>query len=232
MPRKGVRDGLIGWSALGWGLIVPAIADAQSQVHVAAPLVTVAGHGSPQQTPSGNSPLVLASPQDARGCLACAVQGSPQTVPGASSLPMLSIRQLVRMSGPELDQLYMQASAGTIPAGKTRGRAILYPGTRWAVPASRVARVAWQGKVFREDGVSAVNRFFGVRMIRADVAYGPSWLDGRPSIILDYEHSSRLYEPYRDELREVAPGLYLGLMYERTAPQPNLKMYFAIETSS
>ena len=33
---------------------------------------------------------------------------------------------------------------------------------------------------------------------------------------------------YRDEIRLVAPGLYLGLMYDRSGPA--LTMYFALET--
>jgi hypothetical protein len=142
---------------------------------------------------------------------------------------MLTIQQLIQMSQPELDQLYLQSSAGTIPVGRVRGRAILYPGTRLARPASKFSRLAWQGKIFGDDGTSAVNRFFGMRMIHAEVSYGESWVDGRPSIILNYENTSRLYEPYRDEIREVAPGLYLGRMYERTSPQPTLKMQFALE---
>jgi hypothetical protein len=146
------------------------------------------------------------------------------------TVPITSIDQLVRLNGPALDALYQQGAASAIPPGKMRGRAILYPGTCLAAPASKVARVAWQGKVFACDGTSAVNRFFGIRMIRANVYLAESWLDGRPALILDYSETSRLYAPYRDEIREVAPGLYLGLMYERTTPQPTFKMYFALSS--
>ena len=61
------------------------------------------------------------------------------------------------------------------------------------------------------------------------IAFGESWYDGRPALILDYSRTSRLYSPYRDEIRQVGPGLYLGRMYERTAPQPTLTTYFALE---
>jgi hypothetical protein len=135
------------------------------------------------------------------------------------------------MSGPELEQLYRQSPAGSVPPGKVRGRVIPYPGTKLAVPASKVARLMWQGKIFNPAESTAVNRFFGVKIIRGNVYYAESWLDGGPSLILDYSGTSHLYAPYRDEIREVAPGLYLGLMYERTAPQPRLKMYFAFETT-
>jgi hypothetical protein len=144
-------------------------------------------------------------------------------------VPIGSIDQLVRLSGPELDALYRGGAAAPVPSGKVRGRAILYPGTRLARPASGVARVMWQGKIFDPANSSAVNKFFGVRIIRGNLYYAESWLDGRPSLILDYCETSRVYRPYRDEIREVAPGIYLGLMYERTQPAPTLKMYFALD---
>ena len=49
----------------------------------------------------------------------------------------------------------------------------------------------------------------------AAVYYGPSWLDGQPSIIMDYAETSKLMFTLRDEIREVAPGLYLGVMFVR-----------------
>lgn len=144
--------------------------------------------------------------------------------------PIGSMDQLLRLGPQQLDALYQGAAVGAIPEGRARGQAIFAPGTRLTRPLAKAARVLWQGKVFRGADASAVNRFFGVKVIRANVFYGPSWSDGRPAIILDYQDTSRLYAPYRDELREVAPGLFLGLMYARTAPQPTLKMYFALET--
>ena len=88
----------------------------------------------------------------------------------------------------------------------------------------------WQGKVFEPGQTSAVNRFFGMRLVRAQVYQGPSWLDGQPSLILDYSQTSRVYADNRDEIRQVAPGLFLGLMYDRTTSPPGLVMYFALES--
>ncbi|WP_422925611.1 hypothetical protein [Singulisphaera sp. PoT] len=137
--------------------------------------------------------------------------------------------QLIRLSQPQLDSLYMQAGPGTVPPGRVKGRVIYNPGSRITVPASKVARFMWQGKTFNPEDSTAINRFFGIKIIRGKTYQGESWLDGRPSLILDYAETSRLYRPYRDEIREVAPGLYLGLMYERTTPQATFKMYFALE---
>jgi hypothetical protein len=90
-------------------------------------------------------------------------------------------------------------------------------------------RLVWKGKVFDPVGGAAVNRFFGLPMIRAQVLQGQSWLDGAPSLVLDYSRTSRIYAQNRDEIRQVAPGLFLGLMYARTSPQPTFRMYFALE---
>ena len=137
---------------------------------------------------------------------------------------------LVRMSPEGLDSLYRSAEAGCVLRGKVSGRVIISPGKKRTVPTSRAARLWWQGKVFRDDGTTAINRFMGVPIVEGSLYYAPSWVDGRPSLILDYEHTSRVYRNVRDEIRQVAPNLYLGAMYERTQPKPTLKMYFVLET--
>ena len=139
-----------------------------------------------------------------------------------------TLDDLVTLSAPQLDQLYRQSPVAPVPPGKVNGRA-LYPDARFPRARSNAARLAWQGKVFQPESSTAVNRFFGVRAIKGNVYSGSSWLDGGPSMILDYEGTSKIYGNYRDEIRQVAPGLYLGLMYDRTAAPPSLKMYFAFE---
>jgi len=149
-----------------------------------------------------------------------------QETPMPAPAEIRTLDDLVPLSGPQLEALYRQAPPGAIPTGKVRGRA-LYPDARFPKLRSDAARLAWQGKVFRPESGTAVNRFFGLRVIQGNVTHGPSWLDGQPAIILDYEGTSRLYGPYRDEIRQVAPGLYLGLMYDRRTSPPELKMYFS-----
>ena len=145
--------------------------------------------------------------------------------------PPLTANDLVRMSPAELDGLYRSASVGVIPCGKVKGRVIISPGSRLAPTTSKVARIWWQGKVFREDGSTAINRFAGIRIVEGSTYVGQSWMDGRPSLLLDYQHTSRLYRNIRDEIRQVGPDLYLGAMFERTQPTPTLTMYFVLETN-
>jgi hypothetical protein len=140
-----------------------------------------------------------------------------------------TLDDLASMTPAQLEHVYRQGVPAPVATGKVRGRALLRPGTRMAVPMSRGARVLWQGKVFEPAESTAVNRFFGVRMIRGNLYYGPSWLDGRAALILDYHGTSWVYGKNRDEIRQVAPGLLLGLMYARGEPQPTFKMFFALE---
>jgi hypothetical protein len=142
----------------------------------------------------------------------------------------LSAQRMIQMSGPELDALYRQGTSVGMPPGRVRGTALLAPGTRRNAALARGTRLVWQGKVFEPAEALAVNRFFGLPMIRAQVFQDQSWLDGAPALVLDYSRTSRVYAQYRDEIRQVAPGLFLGLMYARTTPQPTLRMYFALES--
>jgi hypothetical protein len=167
------------------------------------------------------------------GCaLALAIGMGPsaargQTIPAQVAV---TLDQLLQVSPAGLDAIYRQGMATAIPEGRIRGTAILSPGTRRTRALSRGARFMWQGKVFEPGQTSAVNRFFGVRVVRGQVYQGPSWLDGQPSLVLDYSQTSRVYANNRDEIRQVAPGLFLGLMYDRTTAPPGLVMYFALES--
>ncbi len=149
------------------------------------------------------------------------------TFPGETQAQVpVSADSLLCLTPGQLETLYRQSPATAIPCGPIRGTALLRPGEPGAVRRARLARFAWQGKVFRDDA-TVINRFFGLKAIQARVFLGPSQLDGAPSLILDYHDTSRLYARNRDEIRQVAPGLWLGLMYEDGNPQPVLM--FALE---
>jgi hypothetical protein len=135
---------------------------------------------------------------------------------------------LARLSPEQLATLYRQLPPAPALRGRVRGRALVRPGTSMGPALSKAAGAVWQGKVFRDDG-TVINRFFGMPAIVAQVAFGPSWMDGGPALVLDYQRTSHLYARYRDEIRQVGPGLYLGVMYERTSPCPSVAMYFALE---
>jgi hypothetical protein len=174
-------------------------------------------------------------------CLATALQGRARAqeivmVPVQMALPVtcpppLTPDALIRMSPAELDWLYRTSEAGIMPQGKVKGYVILSPGSEMAPTTAKVARLWWQGKIFRDDGSTAVNRFLGIRIVEGSTYVAPSWMDGRPSLVLDYQHTSRIYRNVRDEIRQVGPDLYLGAMFDRTLPAPTLRMYFILETN-
>ena len=49
--------------------------------------------------------------------------------------------------------------------------------------------------------------------IIAKVYKSESWFDKKPCIVLDYSKTSLIAKWIRDEIREVAPGIYLGIVY-------------------
>jgi len=54
---------------------------------------------------------------------------------------------------------------------------------------------------------------FGLNAIIAKVYKGPSWMDNKECIVLDYSETSLVAHWIRDEIREVAPRVYLGKVY-------------------
>ena len=142
---------------------------------------------------------------------------------------MLTARDLPSMRGTQLDALFADAPAGEIPVGKGRGQALMAGGTFVARPLLMITRLlAWQGKVF--DGPSHTLRNlispFGFKAITADVYVDASLLDGHPCVVLDYSKTSRVAGWVRDEIREVGPGLYVGLVY---AGKRRLPIRFSLE---
>jgi hypothetical protein len=142
--------------------------------------------------------------------------------------PPRDMADLVRLPKNELEALYLASPPATPPSGYVPGRAIKAPGSRFTAANARMTRLVWQGKVFRDDG-TMVNRVFGgAKAIPADVYYGESLMDGKPALVLDYSRS-KLWPNVRDEVREVSPGLYLGVMYDGKSVVKQ-KMYFTLDT--
>lgn len=136
---------------------------------------------------------------------------------------MLKATELPSSQGSTLDELFAAAPAGSIPVGIGKGQALIATGTLAARPLVAVVRhLAWRGKEFDTQGRTLRNLItpLGVRAIKADVYIDASRLDGRPCIVLDYSKTSRVAGWVRDEIREVAPGLYIGLVYVRSRRAP------------
>jgi hypothetical protein len=110
-----------------------------------------------------------------------------------------------------------------------RGRTIYPPHRALAEARGRIANTFWKGKHFFPECNTLVNQWLVGRALCARTSLGESWLDGRPAQVLDYADTAWLWRDVRDEMREVAPGLYVGAMYLRRCPEPRLKLMFVLE---
>lgn len=144
----------------------------------------------------------------------------------------MTLNDLANLNFSELGALY---EAGTVPAdlgvlGKQpNGRLLAVRGRDRGTSAKVVRYIGdprhslWIGKrVSITDGGltgSGTNRVkFGPDIFPYVLVVGPSLLDGKDTIVFDYEHADnnaigrRLY----NELRQVAPGVFLGLVTWKT----------------
>ena len=62
--------------------------------------------------------------------------------------------------------------------------------------------------------------------MRAKVYKDTSWFDQKECIVLDYSRTSFVARKIRDEIREVAPGLYLGIVFWGRAKLINFAVSF------
>jgi hypothetical protein len=137
--------------------------------------------------------------------------------------------QMLGMSRRQLDQLFGSHAAGEIPEGEARGTVIIRMGRWLSVLVSKIAhRIAWQGKVFDPVRGELRNEISPLRAkaIRAKVYKAPSWFDQKECIVLDYSQTSFVARKIRDEIREVSPGVFLGIVYWGRAKLINFALTF------
>ncbi len=128
----------------------------------------------------------------------------------------------------QLDALFRQSDVGNPLVGVANGRLLYLTDKRLPKLKVRLANAVWRGKAAHED-VYFVNRWIGnVNWIDSTYVIGPSWVDGKPAIIMEYAPGTPVFANMHDELREVAPGLYMGPVYERF-PCPKFRGYVALQ---
>ncbi len=142
----------------------------------------------------------------------------------------VTLTDLTRMSQAELDDLFRTSPMGDIPDGDAQGSVIAEAGTDVTGPIFWFARwLAWRGKVFDRPRATLLNKVgpLGWHLVRASVYVAPSWFDHQPAIILDYSKTSLLARSVRDEIREISPGTYLGIVFIGRAKTINFVLQFA-----
>ena len=128
----------------------------------------------------------------------------------------VTVPEMLKMSQTQLDDLFTQSPVGEIPSGEGKGTAIMAPGTNVSNEIAWFVNVfTWKGKVFDPEKGELRNKILpmGHKAIVAKVYKDKSWFDQKECIVLDYSKTSLLAHWIRDEIREVSPGIYLGVVY-------------------
>jgi hypothetical protein len=147
-----------------------------------------------------------------------------------SALPAETVDSLrFHCDQPQIDTLYGSLPAGPMPpyGAKARGYWRWYPDAQGLdEPGNRLMNLlVWQGKTFytNETGGYMMNRVVADREgFRSAVYFANGWLDGRPAIIVDYAQAGDYPADviFRDEIRMVQPGVYLGFGWRNREHPP------------
>jgi hypothetical protein len=160
--------------------------------------------------------------------------------------------ELAALDCAALERIYAQ---GRVPGpgalgGHLRGRMLattFLPGPLAAL-ARAVARSAafpWRGKTFWHGDDRPVDADQGhghgsnrvlndiTWLFRFETSIGPSRAGTFPALQLDYDlpENPGFIRAIKDEIRQVAPGLFLGQAYWMTARGPHLVRYFAVQAA-
>jgi hypothetical protein len=177
---------------------------------------------------------------------------STTTARAPSAAPAAGPRTLDELAALDVAALEAVYRAGTVPAslraldGSPVCRMLAVRGLDAGPAFELIRRFAksevfpWAGKSFaaKDDGEGAgINRvrLAGTRRwFPFQTRVEPSAIDGAPCILLDYDLDAnpKPIRMIRDELREVAPGLFLGpAMLDTGKGDPRLVVFFACDCS-
>ena len=123
---------------------------------------------------------------------------------------------LIAATRPKLAKLFSSGRVGAIPDGRGRGTVLLGTGGLTArVTAGLAYALAWRGKVVSARTARLLNILtpLQIEAIEAVIYKQDSWYDGAPCIVLDYSKTSFAARRIRDEIREIAPGVFLGIVF-------------------
>jgi hypothetical protein len=174
---------------------------------------------------------------------------APTSTSRASTDSVHSLDALAARSTTELDALYRAATVsssmhaadgaliGRMLAVKSLPAVIASPLRRFAASRSFV----WEGKTFQAASDTRGVGHNRVHIPRAlgrqnlfpfETLFGPSAIDGKPTLILDYDLdvNPSYIRHIHDEIREVAPGLFLGPAMWKGATDKSLVLWFALDS--
>lgn len=177
---------------------------------------------------------------------------TPTTTPSTQSLSArnsLTLDALAAMSLDELDALYrtatvsksMHAADGALVGRMLTVRGITGPLASSLRKFAASRSFVWEGKSFqatsdtRGTGINRVSipKALGRQnLFPFATSFGPSAIDGKPTLILDYalDVNPSYIQAIHDEIREVAPGLFLGPAMWKGKSKKTLVLWFALDS--
>ncbi len=176
---------------------------------------------------------------------------TPSTTATAPSVPTAAVRSLDDLAALDVAQLEAVYRGGKVTSlraldGSPVCRMLAIRGLDQGVAANLIRGFAaasffpWAGKSFEAtsdaegSGINRIRLGGGLQWFPFQTRVEPSAIDGAPCILLDYDHAPnpKPIRMIRDELREVAPGLFLGpAMLDTGKGDPTLLLFFACDCS-
>src|SRR5205823_8561845 len=154
-----------------------------------------------------------------------------------------TLDDLAQLDPDELMAMYCDARTPKLSDldGKLSGRMLAVPRIqkqavkKWLETFSRSSLFPWQGKTFMHETSGhghGVNRLLGERVtwFKFETSIGPSHAGDFDAVHLDYghDHNPPLVRKVKDEVREVAPGHWLGLAYMTMRDGDHLACFFGV----
>lgn len=126
-----------------------------------------------------------------------------------------------------LEDLFRAGTATPIPAGKYAGKVVWVDEALMPRVRGKMQGVVWKGKHFGDDG-NFTNRFpGGFEALPSSGRMEASWVDGQPAYVLDYPPDYPLFGKNRDEMRQIADGVWLGRVWKRGC-EPKVASWFLL----
>ena len=142
--------------------------------------------------------------------LLTAVTALALTCPTVAGSPAVALRGATPCCW---EVLFRQGILGCGPHGPTGGT-VLHADGKHPRAKARLQGVVWKGKTFHDDGTFTNRWLGGVHAVSADTRVEPSWLDGQPCLVMQYAPNAPVFGNVRDELRQIAPDVWLGRSYD------------------
>ncbi|MBX9653502.1 hypothetical protein K2Y11_07760 [bacterium] len=146
--------------------------------------------------------------------------------------PCLTKDRLLHLSYCELEALYRTLPAADLTGGYYEGTVLWGKKDCAREIKAEVTSFVWKGKWIYPEQATMLNQVGHKQIVPATIYSGTSYIDGGASLIFDYSCSTKFARKARDEVRQICPGLYLGIMHVKNHHGcPELKNYFLLEAT-